>query len=146
MLVVFVQLEPTKVDVDSEVVAVWKIGDCCFGRFETLEKKFVRVDKVPTCALEGLAIVITIAASRNPILARQWGFDFVILDLLLVFSLSITLKGFNYQLEVKQDTVKCLEDIPIVISHEILILEKEWLLRALFDVASLCQIVFVPLA
>jgi hypothetical protein len=63
-----------------------------------------------------------------------------------VFSLSITLKGFNYQLEVKQDIVKCLEHVPIVISNAILILEKEWLLRALFDVASLRQIAFVPLA
>ena len=47
---------------------------------------------------------------------------------LLVFSLSITLKGFDYQLEVQQDNVKCLEHMPIVISKEILILKKEWLL------------------
>ena len=46
-----------------------------------------------------------------------------------MFSLSITLKGFNYQLEVKQDIVKCPEHVPIVISNEILILEKEWLLE-----------------
>jgi hypothetical protein len=45
---------------------VWKTGDFFLGRFETVEKKFVRVDKVPACALERLAIVI--AASRNPIL------------------------------------------------------------------------------
>jgi hypothetical protein len=75
MLVVFVQLEPTKVDVDSEVVAIRKIGDCSFGGFKTLEKKFVRVDKVPACArgpyaLEELAIMmIIIAASRNARLA-----------------------------------------------------------------------------
>ena len=66
MLVVFVQLEPTKIDVDSEVVAIRKIGGCSFGGFKTLEKKFVRVDKVPACALEELAIMmIIIAASRK---------------------------------------------------------------------------------
>jgi hypothetical protein len=69
MLVIFVQLEPTEVDVDNEVVAVWKIGNCFFGGFETLEKKFVRVDKVPACALEELAIIITITvALKNLIL------------------------------------------------------------------------------
>jgi hypothetical protein len=66
VLVVFIQLEPTEVDVDSEVMVVWKTGDFFLGRFETVEKKFVRVNKVPACALERLAIVI--AASRNPIL------------------------------------------------------------------------------
>jgi hypothetical protein len=67
MLVVFVQLEPTKVDVDSEVVAIWKIGNCSLGRLKTLDKKFIRMDKVPACALEELAItIIIIAASRNP--------------------------------------------------------------------------------
>jgi hypothetical protein len=59
MLVVFVQLEPTEVDVDCEMVAIWKIGHCFFGGFKTLEKKFVRVNKVPACALEELAIITT---------------------------------------------------------------------------------------
>lgn len=71
MLVVFVQLEPTEVDVYSEVVAVWKIGDSSFGGFETFEKKFVCVDKVPARALEELAIIIIITiivALRNLIL------------------------------------------------------------------------------
>jgi hypothetical protein len=63
-----------------------------------------------------------------------------------VFSLSITLKAFDYELEVKQDIMKCLEHVPIIISQAILILKKEWFLRALFDVANLRQIVFVPVA
>ena len=67
MLVVFVQLEPTKVDIDCEVVAIWEIGNCSFGRLKTLEKKFIRMDKVPACSLEELTItIIIIAASRNP--------------------------------------------------------------------------------
>lgn len=67
MLVVFIQLKPTKVDVDCEVVAIWKFGDCSFGRLKTLEKKFIRMDKVPACSLEELTIIrIIIAASRNP--------------------------------------------------------------------------------
>jgi hypothetical protein len=49
MLVVFVQFEPTQVDVDCEVVAVWKIGDCSFRGFKGFEKKFVRVNKIPAC-------------------------------------------------------------------------------------------------
>ena len=53
-LVVFVQFEPAKVDIYSELMAVWKVGDCCFCGFETLEKKFVRVKKVPARALQGL--------------------------------------------------------------------------------------------
>jgi hypothetical protein len=50
MLVVFVQFEPTQVDVDSEVMAVRKIGDCSFRGFEGFEKKFVRVNKIPACS------------------------------------------------------------------------------------------------
>ena len=43
---------------------VWKIGDFSLRGFKTLEEKFVGMDKVPACALEDLAIVITIINSR----------------------------------------------------------------------------------
>ncbi len=58
MFVVFVQFESTEVDIYNEVITVWKIDDGSLCGFETLKKKFVRMDKVPACTLEKLTITI----------------------------------------------------------------------------------------